>query len=63
MEKGEKETPAIVFREFSGMNVQSPRWSINDNQFAWLENVQPIAHGNLPTVPAPSAALSTLVGE
>ncbi len=63
MEKGEKETPAIVFREFMGMNVQSPRQSINDNQFAWLENVQPIAHGNLPTVPAPSSSLSTLVGE
>lgn len=63
MEKGEKETPAIVFREFGGMNVQSPRQSIKDNQFAWLENVQPIAFGNLPVVPAASAALATLTGE
>lgn len=63
MERGEKETPAIIFREFMGMNVQSPRQSIKDNQFFWLENVQPIAFGNLPTVAAPSAALSTLVGE
>lgn len=63
MERGEKETPAIVFREFMGMNVQSPRQSIQDNQFAWLENVQPIAFGNLPTVAAPSAALATLTGE
>lgn len=39
MERGEKETPAIVFREFAGMNVQSPRQSIKDNQFFWLENV------------------------
>jgi hypothetical protein len=60
---GERETPAIVFREFMGMNVQSPRQSINDNQFFWLENVQPIGHGNLPTVPAQSAALATLTGE
>lgn len=63
MERGEKETPAIVFREFMGMNVKSPRQSIQDNQFAWLENVQPISFGNLPTVPAPSAALATLTGE
>lgn len=63
MERGERETPAIVFREFTGMNVQSPRQSIKDNQFFWLENVQPIAFGNLPTVAAPSAALTTLVGE
>lgn len=63
MQRGERETPAIVFREFMGMNVQSPRQSIKDTQFYWLENVQPIAHGNLPTVPAPSAALTTLTGE
>lgn len=63
MAPGELETPAIIFREFSGMNVQSPRQSIKDNQFFWLENVQPIAFGNLPTVAAPSAALTTLVGE
>ena len=63
MERGERETPAIVFREFGGMNVQSPRQSIKDNQFAWIENVQPIAFGNLPTVPAPSTALSTLTAE
>lgn len=63
MERGERETPAIIFREFGGMNVQSPRQSIKDNQFAWIENVQPIAFGNLPTVSAPSAALTTLTGE
>jgi hypothetical protein len=62
-ERGERETPAIVFREFMGMSVQSPRQSIKDTQFFWLENVQPIGHGNLPTVPAQSAALATLTGE
>lgn len=60
---GEKPTPAIVFREFQGMNVQSPRQSIKDNQFAWLENVQPIGFGNLPVVAAPSTALATLTAE
>lgn len=60
---GEKPTPAIIFREFQGMNVQSPRQSIKDNQFAWLENVQPIAFGNMPVVAAPSSALATLTAE
>lgn len=60
---GEKPTPAIVFREFQGMNVQSPRQSIKDNQFAWLENVQPIGFGNLPVISAPSSALATLTAE
>jgi hypothetical protein len=63
MDSGERETDAIMFREFTGMNVQSPRQSIKDNQFFWLENVQPIAHGNLPVVSAPSGILSTLTGE
>lgn len=44
------------------MNVRSPRQSIGDNQFYWLENVQPIAAGNLPVIPAPSVALQTYAG-
>lgn len=59
---GEGEVDDLVFTSFGGMNVRSPRQSISDNQFFWLENVQPIAPGNLPVIPAPSAALQTYVG-
>jgi hypothetical protein len=44
-----EEIPSVtqVFREFAGINVASPRQSIRDDQFAWLENYIPIAPGNL----------------
>ena len=34
-------------KKFRGLNQQSPRQSIDDSQFAWLENMMPIADGNL----------------
>jgi len=47
---GEKTTATLVFREFAGINTQSPRESIADEQFAWLENAMPIGSGNLPVL-------------
>lgn len=50
--KGEKPTGTVVFREFNGINTQSPRESISDQQFSWLENAIPIGSGNLPLLTA-----------
>lgn len=50
----------LSFRDFKGVNTQPVRQMIDDNEFAWLENVMPIGYGNVRTVPAPSAALATL---
>lgn len=61
--EGEGAVADLVFREFGGMDISSPRQSIPENDFYWLENVIPIAHGNLPVLPAASAALATLTGE
>jgi hypothetical protein len=47
------------FRDFSGINTQSSRTTIEDNEFAWIENVIPIGHGNLVAVPNVSAVLAT----
>ena len=49
-------------RDFGGVNTQAARQVIGDNQFAWLENVQPIGFGNMPALPGPSAALATWSG-
>ena len=49
--KGEKPTATLVFREFAGVNTQSPRESISDQQFGWLENAMPIGAGNMPLLP------------
>lgn len=50
------------FVDFGGVNTQSVRQAIGDNQFAWLEDVMPIGYGNGKVVPGPSAALATLPG-
>jgi hypothetical protein len=49
-------------RDFGGVNTQAARQVIGDNQFAWLENVQPIGFGNMPALPGPSASLATWSG-
>lgn len=36
--------------EFGGINTKSPRMSIDDNEFSWLENYFPIGNGNLRTM-------------
>jgi hypothetical protein len=50
----------VSFQDFRGVNTQSSRQTIGDNEFAWLENCMPISFGNLPALPGPSAALATI---
>jgi hypothetical protein len=59
-ERNEASSETIVLRAFGGVNVQSPREDIGDNEFAWLEELIPIAAGNLALIKGPSAALVTL---
>lgn len=60
----EKETPKKnnSLRNFGGVNTQAARQAIGDDQFAWLENVQPIGFGNMPAVPGPSLSLANWAG-
>ena len=60
----ERETPKKnnSLRDFQGINTRAARQVIGDDQFAWLENVQPIGFGNLQAVPGPSGVLATWVG-
>lgn len=34
-------------QDFGGLNTRSPRQTIGDNEFSWIENLFPIAPGNL----------------
>lgn len=52
----------LVLSKFGGMNCQSPRQSIGDEEFWWLENMMPLANGDLVELAAPSAVLATLTG-
>ena len=36
-----------VTKDFKGINTKANRTSIAENEFAWLENAQPIGAGNL----------------
>src|ERR1700690_1354730 len=46
-------------KDFGGLDTQNDRTAIAANDFAWIENLMPIGHGNLKTVPAASQALAT----
>lgn len=49
-----------VVRGFRGMNSQKSRQSLEDGEYAWLENVMPLADGTGIIVPGPSAALAAV---
>ena len=48
------------FRDFKGVNTQSDRRVIDDDEFAWLENVQPVGMGNARALGNATAAVVTL---
>jgi hypothetical protein len=41
-----------ISKNFKGINTQANRTAIDSDEFAWLENAQPIGYGNVKTVPA-----------
>ncbi len=51
-----------TLRDFGGVNTQAAREAIDDTEFSWLENVQPIGHGNLRTVAGPVDTGVAVVG-
>jgi len=46
-----------VVKSFKGMNTRPNRTALNDDEFSWLENAQPIGYGNIKTVGSSTAAL------
>ena len=62
MAAAEQKKAYQVVKNFKGVNTQANRTAIDGDQFAWLENVQPIGFGNLKTLGAQSANLFTWSG-
>jgi hypothetical protein len=50
-EKGERETLTKIFREFKGVNTKADRTAIPPDTFYDLQNLMPIGHANLHSVP------------
>jgi len=42
-----------VIKDFRGLNTKANRTSIDQNEFAWLENAMPIGFGNVKITPGP----------
>jgi hypothetical protein len=49
----------IVVKDFGGINTKADRTAIKETEFAWLENVMPIGHGQLRWIPGISASTTT----
>jgi hypothetical protein len=62
MAAAEQKKAYQVVKNFKGVNTQANRTAIDGDQFAWLENVQPIGFGNLKSLGAESANLFTWSG-
>ena len=48
-----------VVKSFKALNTKANRTAIQDEEFSWLENVQPIGFGNLKIVPTSSNVLTS----
>ena len=58
MASAEQKKSYKVIKEFKSLNTKANRTSIEDNEFSWLENVQPIGYGNLKIVPTYSNVIN-----
>jgi hypothetical protein len=52
----------ITFDRMEKMNTKNLRQSLQENEVAWMENLQPIAPNNLQVVPAALAAIANISG-
>lgn len=50
----------FVVKDFAGVNTQASRTAIQENEFAWLENLMPIGYANIKCVPHQGAIRATL---
>lgn len=51
MAAAEQKKSYAVVKNFKGVNTKNSRTVIDDGEFGWLENVQPIGFGNLRVIP------------
>lgn len=51
MAAAEQKKSYAVIKQFRGINTKANRTAIDDSEFAWLENAQPIGYGNIKILP------------
>jgi len=51
MAASEQKKSYAVIKSFKGLNTKANRTAIDQEEFSWIENVQPVGYGNLRVVP------------
>jgi len=51
MAAAEQKKSYAVIKQFRGLNTKANRTAIDESEFAWLENSQPIGYGNIKIIP------------
>ena len=52
MAAAEQKKSYKVVKQFKGLNTKADRTAIEEDEFSWIENVQPIGYGNLKIIPS-----------
>ena len=59
MAAAEQKKSYQVVKAFKGLNTKANRTAIDENEFSWIENAQPIGSGNIKIVPNSSAVTNS----
>ena len=51
MASAEQKKSYQVIKEFKGIDTKANRTALSENEFSWIENIQPIGYGNLKVLP------------
>ena len=51
MASAEQKKSYQVIKEFKGIDTKANRTALSENEFSWVENLQPIGYGNLKALP------------
>jgi hypothetical protein len=55
MAAAEQKKSYQVIKQFKGLNTKANRTAIDESEFSWIENAQPIGYGNIKILPTSSA--------
>jgi hypothetical protein len=59
MAAAEQKKSYAVIKNFKGLNTKANRTAIDEEEFSWIENAQPVGFGNIKIVQAQSAVLDS----
>jgi hypothetical protein len=58
MAAAEQKKSYAVIKQFRGLNTKANRTAIDESEFSWIENAQPIGYGNIKIIPSNSNVLA-----